>query len=104
MKVEGRNFINSLNLDNNFDNHTTKVNREALVFEDFYKAAIGLIEQTNSLQKEAEQISLDFIIGRTDNIHNVMIAQEKANVALQFTVQITNKVLEAYNDIMRINL
>ncbi|HOA80688.1 MAG TPA: flagellar hook-basal body complex protein FliE [Defluviitaleaceae bacterium] len=101
MKIESRNFTNSL--DSHYDSNV-KVNRESIAFEDFYKAAIGLIEQTNSLQKEAEQISLDFIIGRTDNIHNVMIAQEKANIALQFTVQITNKVLEAYNEIMRINL
>ncbi|NLM14005.1 MAG: flagellar hook-basal body complex protein FliE, partial [Epulopiscium sp.] len=67
-------------------------------------AAMGIIEQTNALQKEADQVALDFAMGKTDNIHNVMIAQEKAGIALQFTVQVHNKVLEAYREIMRIQL
>lgn len=101
MRIEGTNSVDSLN--NHFD-FDKKINKKTIVFEDFYKTAMGLINQTNTIQKEANQIGLDFITGKTDNIHNVMIAQEKANVALQFTVQINNKVLDAYNEIMRITL
>jgi flagellar hook-basal body complex protein FliE len=47
---------------------------------------------------------MSFAIGDIDNIHEVMIAQEKATVALQYTVQIRDKVLEAYNEIMRMQI
>lgn len=74
------------------------------VFSDIYKSAINMLDQTNTLQKQAEQSAVDFAIGDIDNIHEVMIAQEKATVALQYTVQIRDKVLEAYNEIMRMQI
>jgi flagellar hook-basal body complex protein FliE len=43
-------------------------------------------------------------MGLNDNLHQVMIASEKADIALQFTVQIRNKILEAYQEIMRMNV
>ena len=74
------------------------------VFSDMYKSAINMLDQTNTLQKQAEQSAVSFAIGDIDNIHEVMIAQEKATVALQYTVQIRDKVLEAYNEIMRMQI
>lgn len=74
---------------------------EAGSFDDFLKQALNFVEETNQLQKDAQQASVDFAVGKTEDIHNVMIAQEKANIALQFTVQLRNKLLEAYQEIMR---
>jgi flagellar hook-basal body complex protein FliE len=102
MKIESIGWFDSLG--NIANSNQNKIQKEGNVFEDFYKAAMGLVEQTNTLQRQAEQIGLDFAMGKTDNIHNVMIAQEKAGTALQFTVQIHNKVLEAYREIMRIQI
>lgn len=62
------------------------------------------LDKVNSLQKESEQITNDFAAGKTDNIHQVMIAAEKADISLQFTMQIRNKVLDAYNEIMRMQI
>ncbi|PKM49836.1 MAG: flagellar hook-basal body complex protein FliE [Firmicutes bacterium HGW-Firmicutes-7] len=73
-------------------------------FDELYKSAIGMINETNQLQKNAEQQSMDFAIGKVDNIHDVMIAQEKANVALQYTVKMKNAVMDAYNEIMRMQI
>ncbi|NLK96949.1 flagellar hook-basal body complex protein FliE [Defluviitalea saccharophila] len=102
MKIESKGWFDSINnIESSSQNQAVKKGK---VFEDFYKAAMGMIEQTNTLQKEADQIGLDFAMGKTDNIHNVMIAQEKAGIALQFTVQVHNKVLESYREIMRIQL
>ncbi|MBC7961209.1 MAG: flagellar hook-basal body complex protein FliE, partial [Vallitaleaceae bacterium] len=64
-------------------------------------SAIGLLDETNHLQKNAEQMSIDFALGKINNVHDVMIAQEKASVALQYTVKMKNAVLDAYNEIMR---
>lgn len=81
-----------------------KTQENKSVFLDMYQSAINLLEQTNTLQKDADQASLDFALGKTDSVHEVMIAQEKASIALQYTVQLRDKLLEAYNEIMRIQL
>jgi flagellar hook-basal body complex protein FliE len=71
---------------------------EGLSFGEFLNSAI---QQVNSLQQESEQLNEALALGLTDNIQQVMIASEKASVAMQFTMQIRNKVLDAYQEIMR---
>jgi len=39
-----------------------------------------------------------------ENLHSVMIDLEKADIALQFTLQVRNRIMEAYNEIMRMQL
>lgn len=82
----------------------TKVQNEDNVFDAFYQAAINLIEDTNQLELEADQKSLEFTMGKNVNIEDVLIAQEKANILLQFTIQVRNKAIESYKEIMRMPL
>lgn len=42
--------------------------------------------------------------GSTDDLHTSMIAMEKAEIALQYSIQIRNKILDAYNEIMRMQI
>ncbi|MCX7746993.1 MAG: flagellar hook-basal body complex protein FliE [Clostridia bacterium] len=70
-------------------------------FSDFLSEALNKV---NSLQNESAKITEDFVAGRTDSIHQVQIASEKAEVALQFTMQIRNKILDAYHEIMRVQI
>jgi len=70
-------------------------------FADYLKQAL---ETTNSLLNEADYLADQFAAGQTDNIHQVLIAAEKADIALQFTLQIRNKILDAYNEIMRMQV
>lgn len=70
-------------------------------FDNVFKAALNGVNKVNDLQKTAEQTTKDLALGKVDNIHNVMIAQEKATISLQYIVEVRNKVLEAYNQIMR---
>ncbi|MFP4697242.1 MAG: flagellar hook-basal body complex protein FliE [Eubacteriales bacterium] len=81
-----------------------KTNSNNNIFEDFYKSAMDKVNQTNDLEKNANKMALDFAAGKIDNIHDVMISQEKANIALQYTVEVRNKVLDAYNEIMRMQV
>lgn len=62
------------------------------------------LQNTNQLLLESDRIAADFAAGRTDNIHQVQIAAEKADIALQFTMQIRNKIMDAYNEIMRMQI
>lgn len=81
-----------------------KTQNNGSVFSDMYQSAIKMLDETNTLQKSADQMSTDFALGKIENVHDVMIAQEKASIALQYTVQLRDKLLEAYNEIMRIQL
>ncbi len=85
---------------------TQKVKNEGVnsIFDDIYKAAVNLIEDTNNLELEADQKTLDFAMGKTSSIEEVLIAQEKANILLQFTIQVRNKAVESYKEIMRMPL
>lgn len=73
-------------------------------FDDVFKAAMGLVEETSNYQKTATNLQMDFVSGKTDDILAVTMAQEKALSSLNFTVQITNKVIDAYKEIMQIQL
>lgn len=74
------------------------------VFKNFFNSAMTTLGETNALQKQADQMSVDFALGKIESVHDVMIAQEKASIALQYTVAVRGKLLEAYNEIMRIQL
>lgn len=86
-----------INLNNDNKNKNT-------IFDDFYNAAIGLYDQTNNLQVKAEQFQLDFASGKTDDMLGAILANGQALTAIQFTSQITSKVLEAYKEILRIQM
>ncbi len=62
------------------------------------------LQQVNGLQKNSDKLIQDFTLGKTDNIHQVMIAGEKAEIAMNLTLSIQNKVIDAYKEIMRIQV
>lgn len=70
-------------------------------FADYFRQAL---DSTNNLLIDADKIADDFAAGKTDNIHQVVLAAEKANIALQFTMQIRNKIMDAYSEIMRMQI
>ncbi|MFN0118783.1 MAG: flagellar hook-basal body complex protein FliE [Elusimicrobiota bacterium] len=63
-----------------------------------------IIDQTNNNITDADKTVKDFVQGKIDNPHEVMIRLEEAHLALQFTVQMRNKVVEAYQELMRMQL
>ena len=73
-------------------------------FGAFFDAAMGLYNETNVYQLDAEQLQIDYVTGKTDDIIALNMAQNKATSALQFTTQVTNKVLTAYQEIMRMQM
>ena len=59
------------------------------------------IEQVNRLQLEAEANINDLTTGKQPDIHQTMIAVEKASVSFELLMQIRNKVISAYDNLMR---
>ena len=69
-----------------------------------FDAALAVLDETNNYQKTADALQRDLAAGRTDDILSVLLAQEKAYSSLNFTVQVTNKIIEGYREIMRMQL
>lgn len=83
--------------------NNTKVNADT-GFDSMLNSVMALVKDTNSLQEAASREEVAFALGETDNTHDLMIAEQKANVALQYTVAIRDKVLESYNTIMNMQI
>ena len=67
---------------------------------DFGAAMKGALEQVNSMQTKAADMSEAYERGETTDIAAVMLARETAAVGFQATLQVRNKLLAAYKDIM----
>jgi flagellar hook-basal body complex protein FliE len=70
-------------------------------FADVLKKAISDVQ---SLEAANQQNNYLLATGGMENLHNVMIDLEKADIALQFTLQVRNRIMEAYHEIMRMQL
>ncbi len=64
----------------------------------------GALGKVNQLQNDAEQASVNLAAGKIQDVSEVVIATEKATVALQLTMQVRNKVVDAYQEIMRMQV
>ncbi|MCW0200846.1 MAG: flagellar hook-basal body complex protein FliE [Rhodanobacter thiooxydans] len=68
---------------------------------DFSDALKNAIEQVSAAQEQAKQMSEGFITGTSEaNLQDVMIASQKASLSFQQMVQVRNKLVNAYQDIM----
>ncbi len=67
-------------------------------FGDTMKKAIT---DVNDLQTSADQMATKLASGDAVEIHQAMIAMQKASTALQFTLAIRNKIIDAYHEVMR---
>lgn len=70
-------------------------------FGDTLKEAI---QEVNQLQKVSDKKMQDLATGKTDNIPDVMIAAEKADIALKLMVQVRSKIIDAYQEIMKMQV
>ena len=86
----------------NIDN-TKRIDTESS-FDTIYKSAIGLIESTNKYVQDAQQAEIDFALGNLNSTHELGVIQQKANISLQYTVAIRDKLIEAYKEIMNMQI
>ena len=62
------------------------------------------IQQVNQLQKDADVKMQQLATGKTDNIQDVMIAAEKADIGLRLMMQVRNKIVDAYQEVMKMQV
>jgi flagellar hook-basal body complex protein FliE len=67
---------------------------------DFKTALSQSIDEVNQLLAQADQSTQEMLLGKQD-IHQAMIAMEQANISLRLMIQIRNKIIAAYEQIMQ---
>ena len=73
-------------------------------FSSIFNSMLSSLNETNTLQNQAEEAEIQFALGEMENTHDLLIAQTKANVALQYTVAVRDKLIEAYREIMNMQI
>jgi len=62
------------------------------------------LNEVNQLLLNSDEWNEKLALGQVENVHQVTIATYKAELALQFTMQVRNKIIDAYNEIMRMTV
>ncbi len=62
------------------------------------------IDEANTAQLKADKATTDLVTGRADNIHEVMLSMEEADISMRMLVQMRNKVVDAYQEIIRMQV
>jgi len=64
----------------------------------------GLVGEVDNQQKVADAAVQEVHAGGAKNLHEAMIAMEQADISIRFMVQVRNKAMEAYQEIMRMQV
>lgn len=70
-------------------------------FTNIFSDALNNLQQTET---DAENENEKLLTGQSDDIHTAMIASQKADVAVELAVQIRDKVISAYNEVMNMQV
>jgi len=72
---------------------------------DFAQVLKNSIDKVNQTQQQADQMGTKLAAGDTSqNLHEVMIALQTASVSFQEMVQVRNKLVSAYQDVMNMSI
>ena len=91
-------------MDNLFQQKVTKIEEEGGSFSALLDSAVQMINGTKTLANQADAAQIDFALGNVKNTHDVSTKQTKALTALQYTVAVKNKIIEAYKEILNMQI
>ncbi|MDE5699898.1 MAG: flagellar hook-basal body complex protein FliE [Lachnospiraceae bacterium] len=74
------------------------------LFSSVLDAAVSNISSTNDLLSKQENEELKWMMGISENTHDLTIAVGKAQTALNYTIALRDKLLDAYKEIMQIQI
>ncbi|MDO7975476.1 flagellar hook-basal body complex protein FliE [Oceanotoga sp. DSM 15011] len=70
----------------------------------FSKILNDAINDVNSLQNISDKATNDYATGKINDVHQAIIAAEKASLSLRLTTEVTTKIIDSYKEIMRMQL
>ena len=72
--------------------------------DDFGQVMMDAIKEVNKMQGDTAKLQEDVMANRPVELHDLMISMERSSTAMQLTLQVRNKVLEAYQEIARMQI
>ncbi|WP_033829226.1 flagellar hook-basal body complex protein FliE [Bacillus andreraoultii] len=101
MAINPVNFNDAIQPLKTNNTNTVTPHKTQSTFSNFLKDAINEVNET---QINSDQLTEKLALGENVNLHDVMIASQKATITLQTTMEVRNKVVEAYQEIMRMQV
>ena len=72
--------------------------------QSFTEMLTDALKKTNELQLESDKLNMALAAGRVEDISQVVVASQKAEIAIQLTLQLRNRAVSAYQEIMRMQV
>jgi len=64
----------------------------------------NLLQEVQKSQQQADNLTVQYLAGAVDDLHQVAFAMEQAQLTLQLAVQVRNKLVDAYQEVMRMQV
>ncbi len=96
--------MNDITIQNNLEStlkEPSKTAEKSITGKTFQETLKESLEKVNTLQKEADEAVKKLAMGNGGNIHETMLAIEKADISFRMMMQVRNKIVEAYQEVMR---
>lgn len=71
-------------------------------FETLFNSAANMISDANDYSNAAEEEEIKYSLGETESIHDLQIAQQKANISLQYVVAVRDSFMSGYRELMNL--
>lgn len=75
--------------------------KDANVIEGFQRFLHDALTEVNRLRMESDRLTQALVTGEVENLHDVMIAAQKAGIVTELTMEIRNAIIRAYDEMMR---
>ena len=101
--------ISSLtNISSDYLNQIAQQNRLVTTDDDSFSSvlssAMNMVSETNDLQNNAQSEAIRFALGQSENTHDLSTSQTKALTAIQDTAAVRDKMIDAYKEIMNMQI
>lgn len=102
MSIAGLNSL--FNLNNILPNSTNNGAEGNTGVQNFSNMVKQKLDEVSTLQREADQLTENFLAGEQVEVHQILIAMEKVDLALREVVEIRNKLVEAYKQVSNMQI
>lgn len=69
-----------------------------------FSGVLGSVEQLQQMQSTSQQLAVQAVTGDLDDVHDYTIAASQSSLALELTAAVRNKAVEAFTEIMRMQV
>ncbi|MHB0870621.1 MAG: flagellar hook-basal body complex protein FliE [Chloroflexota bacterium] len=70
----------------------------------FGDALANAVKEVNQQQGKADDMAVQLAMGKDVELHDAVLAMEEAQMSFQYALQIRNKLIEAYQEVMRMQV